>query len=95
MSRAPLRVVITGASSGIGAAAAIAFAGEGARLVLGARGEAGLHDIARRCREAGGQAEVRVVDGTDAAAVAAFAAAARETLGEIDLWTCRSPTTTA
>jgi len=80
------RVVITGASSGIGAATAIAFAQGGARLVLGARGEAGLEDIARRCREAGGHAEVRVVDVTDAAAVAAFAQAARETLGGIDLW---------
>lgn len=82
----PLRIVITGASSGIGAATAIAFAEQGARLVLGARGETGLEDIARRCREAGGSAEVRVVDVTDATAVAAFASQARETLGSIDLW---------
>jgi len=82
----PLRVVITGASSGIGAATAIAFAKDGARLVLGARGEAGLEDIARQCRDAGGSAEIRTVDVTDAVAVAAFAADARETLGGIDLW---------
>jgi len=80
------RVVVTGASSGIGAATAIAFAREGARLWLGARGEAGLDDIARRCREAGGSADVRVVDVTDAGAVAAFAQEAREGLGGIDLW---------
>ena len=83
---APLRVVITGASSGIGAATAIAFAQQGARLMLGARGDAGLEDIARRCLEAGGDAAVQVVDATDAAAVAGFAASARDTLGGIDLW---------
>jgi len=86
MKRSNLRVVITGASSGIGAATAIAFAREGARLVLGARGREGLEDIARRCRDAGGLAEVRTVDVTDADAVADFALEARALLGEIDLW---------
>jgi NADP-dependent 3-hydroxy acid dehydrogenase YdfG len=86
MKPAPTRVVITGASSGIGAATAIAFAKQGCRLVLGARGEAGLEAIANQCREAGGSAEIRVVDVTDAAAVASFAAEARYILGEIDLW---------
>ncbi len=86
MSGHATRVVITGASSGIGAATAIAFARAGARLVLGARGEAGLQDIARRCREVGGIADIHVVDTTDAAAVAAFAASARDLLGEIGLW---------
>ena len=80
------RIVITGASSGIGAATAIAFAAQGARLVLAARGEAGLKDIAKRCRDAGGIAQTRVVDVTDAAAVAAFAAEANDLLGGIDLW---------
>lgn len=86
MKRTNLRVVITGASSGIGAATAIAFAREGASLVLGARGKEGLEDIARRCREAGGKAEAKVVDATDAAAVARFAREARSALGDIDLW---------
>jgi len=80
------RVVITGASSGIGAATALAFARQGCRLVLGARGEEGLEDIARRCRQAGGMAEARPVDVTDAAAVASFATEARGILGGIDVW---------
>ena len=80
------RVVIMGASSGIGAATAIAFARQGAHLVLGARGQEGLEDVAWRCRQAGGSAEIRVVDATDADAVAAFARFARRSLGEIDLW---------
>ena len=86
MNRSNLRVVIMGASSGIGAATAIAFAREGADLVLGARGQEGLDDVARRCFEAGGRAETIVVDATDAEAVASFAFEARAILGEIDLW---------
>ena len=86
MKLSNFRVVITGASSGIGAATAIAFAREGAQLVLGARGQEGLEDVAWRCRQAGGSAEIRVVDATDADAVAAFARFARRSLGEIDLW---------
>ncbi|RZM33341.1 MAG: SDR family oxidoreductase [Sphingomonas sp.] len=80
------RVVITGASSGIGAATAVAFAAKGARLVLGARGKEGLDDVATRCVAAGGRAIVRPVDCTDSSAVAAFAAEARDLLDGIDLW---------
>lgn len=86
MELSNIRVVIMGASSGIGAATALAFAREGAQLVLGARGKEGLEDIARRCRQAGGQAEALVVDALDADAVAAFARRARAILGRIDLW---------
>ena len=86
MHQSHLRVVIMGGSSGIGAATAIAFARQGAHLVLGARGKEGLDDIARRCRQAGGHVDVLVVDATDADAVAAFAQDARALLGQIDLW---------
>jgi short-subunit dehydrogenase len=86
MKKTNFRVVITGASSGIGAATAVAFARQGCTLILGARGQAGLDDIAARCRAAGGHAETRVVDVTNAGAVADFAGQARAILGTIDLW---------
>ncbi|MFK4874695.1 SDR family oxidoreductase [Novosphingobium sp. ZW T3_23] len=80
------RIVITGGSSGIGAATAIAFARLGAHVVIAARGAAGLDDIARRCREIGGSVETRVLDVTDGAAVIALAQDAQRLLGGIDLW---------
>ncbi len=86
MKLSNIRVVIMGASSGIGAATAVAFARQGAQLVLGARGKEGLDDVVQRCRQAGGTAEAVVVDATDAEAVAGFARKARAILGRIDLW---------
>ncbi|MFT5489169.1 MAG: NAD(P)-dependent dehydrogenase (short-subunit alcohol dehydrogenase family) [Paracoccaceae bacterium] len=49
-------VIVTGASSGIGAAAARIFASEGANVVLGARRRALLEDIAGQIRNDGGNA---------------------------------------
>jgi 3-hydroxy acid dehydrogenase / malonic semialdehyde reductase len=49
-------VFITGASSGIGAATALAFAGEGARLLLAARRAEKLADVAKAALERGAQA---------------------------------------
>lgn len=86
MNNRPKRIVITGASSGIGAATAIAFAAKGARLMLAARGEAGLQDVAERCRAGGGEAHIHVMDVTERASAAALAAAARTRLGGIDVW---------
>ncbi|MBP0623112.1 SDR family oxidoreductase [Cupriavidus consociatus] len=48
-------VVITGASSGIGEAAALLLAERGAKVVLGARGEQRLRDLADRIAKARGQ----------------------------------------
>lgn len=49
-------ILVTGASSGIGAAAALLFAAEGANVVLGARREALLADLARQIDKQGGNA---------------------------------------
>jgi NAD(P)-dependent dehydrogenase (short-subunit alcohol dehydrogenase family) len=49
-------IIVTGASSGIGAAAAKLFAAEGAQLVLGARRAENLEMIAERINSAGGKA---------------------------------------
>lgn len=49
-------VIVTGASSGIGRAAALLLASEGARLVVGARGRAGLDTLVAQIAGAGGRA---------------------------------------
>ncbi|MCB9574843.1 MAG: SDR family NAD(P)-dependent oxidoreductase [Kofleriaceae bacterium] len=77
--------VITGASRGIGAAIARAFAGAGARVGLVARTEARLRAVADELRAAGATAAWAVADVADPAAVAAAAAALRAELGPVDL----------
>jgi NADP-dependent 3-hydroxy acid dehydrogenase YdfG len=49
-------VVITGASSGIGAASALLLAGRGAKVVLGARRTEHLESLATRITQEGGEA---------------------------------------
>ncbi|MCH9673191.1 MAG: SDR family oxidoreductase [Gammaproteobacteria bacterium] len=70
--------IVTGASSGIGAATAIAFAKEGARVALVARREAEGTAVADEATAAGqangGQAKFFVADVTDEEAVAAMVA---------------------
>ena len=48
--------IVTGASSGIGRAAALLFAHNGARVVAGARRQAALDDLVAQIRAAGGEA---------------------------------------
>ncbi|OLY93263.1 Short-chain dehydrogenase [Cnuella takakiae] len=79
-------VVITGASSGAGRAIALRFAREGAHLVLAARREAALKEVAAACEETGGKAIVVVCDVTDAEAVKQLAHEAFITFGGIDVW---------
>jgi short-subunit dehydrogenase len=79
-------VVLTGASSGVGRAAALAFARAGARLVLAARGEEALAAVAGACGKLGAQVLVQPTDVSDPAAVERLATAAEQRFGRIDVW---------
>jgi len=71
-------VVVTGASSGFGAAAALAFAREGCHVVLAARRRERLEEVASACRAAGAaSAHACGVDVGSTPEVEAFAAAVR------------------
>ena len=79
-------VVITGASSGIGRAAALAFARRGASVILAARRAEELDDLARECRSLDGKALPVRTDVTDPDAVFGLAKAADDAFGRIDVW---------
>ncbi|MCX5098429.1 SDR family oxidoreductase [Streptomyces sp. NBC_00053] len=77
-------VMITGASSGIGEAAARLFASEGAAVVLMARREDRLKDLAHEIEASGGQAACSVGDVTRADDVERAVATAVERFGRLD-----------
>lgn len=79
-------VVITGASSGIGRATALAFAEKGARLVLAARGLGPLEEVVAECERAGAEAIAVPADVTDEQAVRSIANTAVDRFGRIDVW---------
>ncbi|MEE4382462.1 MAG: SDR family oxidoreductase [Pseudomonadales bacterium] len=79
------RVLITGASRGIGAASARAFAEAGAKLALGARDERTLGALADELRERGADVVTRRCDVADAAAVAALVDACVDAFGGLDV----------
>ncbi len=79
-------VVITGASSGIGRAAALTFARHGAAVVVAARRAELLHEVVQECERAGAQALAVPTDMADEQAVQELARRALEHFGRIDTW---------
>ena len=79
-------VVVTGASAGIGRAAARAFAANGDDVGLLARGEAGLQAAAKEVESAGRRALALPTDVADAGQVEAAAERVERQLGPIDVW---------
>jgi len=85
MSGAGRVAVVTGASSGIGAATALALARDGWRLAIGARRVERLEELAKQIEREGGAALSHALDVTDLASVDAFCGAAEQALGPVDL----------
>ncbi|WP_372000135.1 SDR family NAD(P)-dependent oxidoreductase [Tistrella mobilis] len=83
-SPAPRHIAITGASSGLGAALAMEYAGPGIRLSLHGRDTGRLETTATAARSRGAIVDVAQFDVTDAAATAAWVTAA-EARAPIDL----------
>ena len=78
-------VFITGASAGIGAAMARAFAKEGAKVALAARRKDRLTALATEIESAGGSALPLACDVTDRASIDAAVAQTVETFGGLDI----------
>jgi len=78
-------MLITGASSGIGAATARAAARAGMRVILAARTQANLEKVAAEIRQNGGEAYVCTVDVTDPQAVQKMAEKITAELGTPDV----------
>lgn len=77
--------LVTGASSGIGAAAALALAAEGAHVAVVARRSERLQALVQRIYEQGGKALPVVADVGDEGQVGAMIQHVRSTLGRIDI----------
>jgi short-subunit dehydrogenase len=86
MVKSPEVVVITGASAGIGRAAALEFAKSGAKIALLARNQEALAETAREIERLGGTAITLPVDISDPEQVEAAAAETENRLGPVDIW---------
>lgn len=77
--------LITGASRGLGAAAALAYAKEGAHCVLVARTVGGLEELDDRIKAVGGSATLVPLDVTDGPGIDRLGAALYERFGKLDV----------
>ena len=77
--------IVTGASSGIGWATALALAGEGAAVLVTARREQRLRDLCAAIAERGGRGEWVAGDAADEATAQACVARAIESFGRLDI----------
>jgi NAD(P)-dependent dehydrogenase (short-subunit alcohol dehydrogenase family) len=76
--------IITGSTSGLGAATAVRFAAGGARVVISGRSELRGAGVVKSIREAGGDAEFVRCDLADEDSIRALIASAREHYGRVD-----------
>lgn len=77
--------LITGASQGIGAAVAEAYAAAGAHVILAARNKAKLEEVDDRIQAAGGQATLVEIDITKGESIDQLGAALFERFGKLDI----------
>jgi NADP-dependent 3-hydroxy acid dehydrogenase YdfG len=77
--------LVTGASSGIGAATALSLAGAGARVALAARRTERLHALVERVRHAGGEAIAIQADVAKQASAEQMVATTVERFGKLDI----------
>ncbi|MFC0509057.1 SDR family NAD(P)-dependent oxidoreductase [Micromonospora costi] len=77
--------LVTGGTSGIGRATALALAGRGAHVVISGRDETRGNEVVREIRTAGGRADFVVADLRDEASARSLAARARELAGPVDV----------